>query len=238
MRLAHNCEEVKSRMSVDRSALPANARRWIDRCLPDVAEVPDQVLNTQRGEIDVRGKWLNFTATTVYDRQPFAFRWKAKIRIAPGAWAVAEDGHDGSKGWGGAKLWGVIPMGGRKGPEVFEMQFVRSLAELPWAPHFALAMPDLTWNDTGETTFEVRTAAAGQELAVSFELDDEGQIVRATSTRPYDVPGGFEEAPWRCEFSNYRTFDGARVPGSAVATYEKPDGDWTYWRGEVTSMQV
>lgn len=225
-------------MSIDRSTLPSNVRRWIDRCVPVEAPAPDRVLNTQEGELDVRGKWMGFTATTVYDRQPFAFRWRASIGIMPVVWAVAEDGHDGKKGWGGTKLWGVVPMGGRKGPEVFGMQFVRSLAELPWMPQFVLALPDLTWSDISDTSFEVRAGAAGQEFAVSFELDSEGEITRASSARPYDIPGGFVEVPWRYEFSNYQGFEGVRVPVSAVATYEKPDGDWTYWRGEITSMQA
>ena len=224
-------------MSVDRSSLPPNARRWIDRCVPVQAQIPTQILNTQEGEIDVRGRWMRFAARTVYDRQPFAFRWRANIRIMPGVWAVAEDGHDGSQGWGGSKMWGVVTMGGRKGPEVFSMQFVRSLAELPWMPQFVLALPDLTWSDTSDTALEVRAHAGGQEFAVTFELDGEGEITRASSTRPYDVPEGFVEVPWRCEFSNYRSFEGVRIPTSAVATYEKADGDWTYWRGETTSMK-
>jgi hypothetical protein len=224
-------------MSVDRSTLPPNVRRWLDRCVPVHAPVPERVINAQEGEIDVRGKWMGFTAKTVYDRQPFAFRWTANIRIMPGVRAVAEDGHDGKTGWGGAKLWGVVPMGGRKGPEVFSMQFVRSLAELPWAPQFVLGLPDLTWSDTSDTTFEVRSGAEGQQFAVTFELDDEGEVTRASSIRPYDIPGGFVEAPWRCEFSNYLSYEGVRVPGSAVATYEKSDGDWTYWRGETTLMK-
>ena len=116
---------------------------------------------------------------------------------------------------------GVVPMG----------------AELPWMPQFVLALPDLTWSDTGDTTFEVRADAAGQKIAVTFELDREGEITRARSTRPYDIPGGFVEAPWRCEFSNYRSFDDVRIPTSAVATYEKSDGDWTYWRGETTPVK-
>ena len=224
-------------MSIDRSTLPPNVRRWIDRCVPVETPIPNQILNAQEGEIDVRGKWMRFTARTVYDRQPFAFRWSASIRIMPGVWAAAEDGHDGIKGWGGSKMWGVVPMGGRKGLEVFSMQFVRSLAELPWMPQFVLALPDLAWSDTSDTTFEVRANAAGQEYAVTFELDGGEEIIRASSTRPYDIPGGFVEVPWRCEFSNYRRFEGVRIPASAVATYEKSDGDWTYWRGETTSMK-
>lgn len=223
-------------MSIDRSTLPPNVRRWMDRCVPDQAPIPNQIVNTQEGEIDVRDKWMGFKARTVYDREPFAFHWRANIRIMPGVWAVAEDGHDGTTGWGGSKMWGIVPMGGRKGTEVFRMQFVRSLAELVWMPQFVLALEDLTWTDTGDTTFDVRAAGAGQEFVVSFELDGDGQITRATSTRPYDIPGGFAEAPWRCEFSDYRNIEGVRVPGSAEATYEKPDGDWTYWRGEITSM--
>ncbi len=224
-------------MSIDSPTLPPNVRRWINRCVPVQAPVPERVLNTQEGEIEVRGKWMGFTARTIYDTQPFAFRWKANIRIMPGVWAVAEDGHDGKKGWGGTRMWGVVPMGGRKGPEVFSMQFVRSLAELPWMPQFVLALPDLTWSDTSDTTFEVRTGAEGQELAVTFELDGGGEITRASSIRHYDIPGGFVEVPWRCEFSNYHSFEGVRLPVSAVATYEKSDGDWTYWRGETTLMR-
>jgi hypothetical protein len=153
---------------MDRSELPPNARRWIDRCVPIQTPIPDRVRNSQVGEIDVRGKWMGFTARTVYDRHPFAFRWKANIRIKPGVWAVAEDGHDGKTGWGGAKLWGVVPMGRRKGPEVFNMQLVRSLAELPWMPQIVLGLPDLTWRDTSHTTFEVRTGTEGQKFAVTF----------------------------------------------------------------------
>jgi hypothetical protein len=224
-------------MSVDRSTLPSNVRRWLHRCVPVHAPVPERVVNSQEGEIEVRGKWMGFTAKTVYDRQPFAFQWTANIRIMPRVWAVAEDWHDGKTGWGGANLWGVVPMGGRKGPEVFAMQFVRSLAELPWAPQFVLGLRDLTWSDTSDTTFEVRSGAEGQQFAVTFELDDEGEVTRASSTRPYDIRGGFVEAPWRCEFSKYLSYEGVRVPGSAVATYEKSDGDWTYWRGETTLMK-
>ena len=223
-------------MSTDRSSLPASVRRWIDRCVPDQADMPDQILNAQEGEIDVRGKWMEFEARTVYDRQPFAFRWRANIRVIPGVWVVAEDGHDGSTGWGGSKMWGVVPMGGLKGPEVFKMQFVRSLAELPWMPQFVLALPDLTWSDTSDTSFQVSATVAGQEFAVTFELDGDGEITRANSTRPYEVSEGFVEVPWRCEFSDYRSFGDVRIPTSAVATYEKSDGDWTYWRAGITSV--
>lgn len=128
-------------------------------------------------------------------------------------------------------------MGGRRGPEVTRMQLVRSLAELPWKPQFALAQPELKWSDTGDTTFQVRTATGNQEISVSFELNRDGEIVGASSNRHYDVPDGFIEAPWRYDFSDHREYEGIRIPASAVATYEKADGPWEYWRGRITSMR-
>jgi hypothetical protein len=223
-------------MPINRSSLPPNVRRWLDRSLPADAPLPHRILNTQAGEMDIRGKWSPFTAKTLNQIQPFTFVWKARFNMLPGVWLIAEDGHDGERGWGSAKLWGVIPMGGRKTPEVFAMQLVRDLAELPWKPQFALAIPALQWRDTGDTTFEVRAVKGNQDISVRFELDGEDQVIRASGKRYYDVPDGFVKAPWHYDFSDHRDHGGMHIPTSAVATYAKPDGPWTYWRGKITSV--
>jgi hypothetical protein len=223
-------------MTIESSVLPPNVRRWLDRAVPAGAPVPNRILNAQEGEMDIRGRWMPFTADTCYQAQPLSFVWKARFGMLPGVWLVAADGHDDERGWGGAKLWGIVPMGVRRGQEVFAMQLVRSLAELPWKPQFALAMPTIEWSDTSDSAFDVRTAIGGQEISVCFELDQDGDIVRATSRRYYDVPDGFVEAPWRYDFSDHQDYDGIRMPASATATYEKSDGPWTYWRGTITSV--
>jgi hypothetical protein len=222
-------------MTINRSSLPPNVRRWLDRALLNDAPPPRRVLNTQKGEMNLRGKWTPFTAETVNQVQPFTFFWKARFNVLPGVWIMAEDAHDGETGWGGSKLWGVIPMGGRKGPEVFSMQLVRNLAELPWQPQFALSIPGLEWSDAGANAFEVRTSKGGQEVSVRFELEND-QIIHASGQRLYDVPKGFVAAPWHYDFFDYRDYGSMRIPTSAVATYNKPGGAWEYWRGKITSV--
>jgi len=224
-------------MTTDRFALPVNVRRWLDHSFPSDMPIPKRIINTQEGEIDVRDKWVPFTADTVYDRDLFAFVWRARLKVLPGMWVVAEDGHDGEKGWGGSKLWGIIPMGGRTDSEVFRMQLIRSLAELPWIPQFALAIPGLEWKDTNDNSFEVRTVVGNQEVSVSFKLNRDNEITQASSKRHYDVPDGFVEVPWRVDFSDYREFGSVRFPASAVATYEKSDGQWVYWKGKIVIRQ-
>ncbi len=223
-------------MAIDRSSLPPNARRWLDRALPPDAPVPQRVLNTQEGEMDIRGTWMPFTAQTHYQIHPLTFVWEARFKVMPGVWIIAEDGHDATSGWGGSKLWGLIPMGGRKGLEVWMIQRVRSLAELPWKPQLALAIPDLEWQDTGAATFDVRTQVGDQAITIHFTLDADDQIVRASSTRYYDVPDGFVSAPWYYDLAEHHDDNGVRIPTSAIATYDKSDGPWTYWRGKITAL--
>ncbi|MCK4976314.1 MAG: hypothetical protein KAS36_05250 [Anaerolineales bacterium] len=87
-------------MNTDRTTLAANVRRWLDRSLLPNAPVPKRILNTQEGEMDIRGKWTPFTATMIYDKGTTSFVWKARFNIIPGMWLIAEDGHDHKRKWG------------------------------------------------------------------------------------------------------------------------------------------
>ena len=192
--------------------------------------------------MEVRGRWTLFTAEGVYDGPPLSFYWRARFRLFPGVWIDAEDGHAKGEGWCGARLWGYISMGKRTDPEVLTVQLVRNLGELAWLPELALADPELVWQDAGEDAFEIRSNASEglseeREIVVRFEVNEAGQITSARSpSRPYDVPDGYEEAPWRYDFSDYRDFGGVRLPSAAVATYERSDGPWEYFRCRVTSV--
>jgi hypothetical protein len=224
---------------ISRASLPTGAQRWLDRALPHDLDLPSSVQIEQEGTMEIRGKWTPFKASGVYKVSPLSFNWRARFRMLPGIWIVAEDGHLGGEGWGSARLWGLIPMGKRTDPEVLKVQLVRNLGELAWLPSFVLGDPTLTWTEAGETGFEVRSGSGEQEVMVRFEIDDRGDIIRAYSpSRPYDVPGGYAEAPWYCEFSDHSEFGGVRIPAEAVARCEKEDGPWEYFRGRITSVTL
>jgi hypothetical protein len=222
----------------ERDGLPPAARRWLDRCLPAASPTPARVTLKQVGELESNDRWLRFRATGRYWVQPLAFEWRARMGIMPGMWAIATDGHDGEDGWGGAKLWGLFGIGGRRGPEVQEVQLIRNLAELAWMPDLALSDPALRWVDAGDEAFELHARATTRPVAVRFEVDAHGDVVQAsTEARPYDVPDGYEDAPWRYVLGQPRHFGSIRAPASVVATYDLPDGPWEYFRAEVEEME-
>ena len=230
-------EESKPVNLVSRTSLPPAAQRWLDSALPENLDIPPSIRIEQEGTMDIRGKWTPFTANGVYKAPPLSFNWQARFRMLPGVWITAEDGHLDGQGWGSARLWGIFSMGSRTGIEVLTSQVVRNLGELAWLPSFVLADPTLKWTEAGETAFEVHSIAGEQEVMVHFEINNQGDVIRAFSpSRPYDVPDGYVSAPWHYEFSDHQEFAGVRIPGSAVALFEKDDGPWEYFQGRITSV--
>ncbi|MEE8470335.1 MAG: DUF6544 family protein [Dehalococcoidia bacterium] len=224
---------------VSRASPPTAARRWLDRALPQDLDLPSSIQIEQEGTMEIRGRWTRFKASEVYKVSPLSFNWRARFRMLPGVWIVAEDGHLDGQGWGSARLWGMVPMGKRTDPEVLTSQLVRNLGELAWLPSFVLSDSTLTWSEAGETVFEVRSSAGDQEVMVRFEIDDQGDVIQAYSpSRPYDVPGGYAEAPWYYEFSDQCEFGEVRIPAAAFAMFEKSDAPWEYFRGRITSVTL
>jgi len=222
---------------ISRASLPTATQHWLDKALPQNLDFPSSIRIEQEGSMDIRGRWTSFKAIGIYKASPLSFNWKARLQMLPGVWIVAEDGHLGGQGWGGARLWGIISMGKSTDSEVLVSQLVRNLGELALLPSFALTDPTLRWADAGENAFEVRSSAEGQEVMVRFDINDKGDVYRAYSpSRPFDVPDGFAEAPWHYEFSDHRGISGVRIPTIAVARFEKEDGLYEYMRWRVTSI--
>ena len=217
--------------------LPAAARRWLDRAAPRGQADLSHVAMSQTGTLESGDRWLEFRSEATYRPNPLAFEWRARLKVMLGMWVIATDGHAHGDGWGGAKLWGLKSIGAKSGPEVHATQLIRNIAELVWLPDIALADPSLRWSG-GTDGFEIRADAADREVLVRFDVDEAGDVIRAHSpARPYDVPEGFEDAPWRYDLSEHREIDGVRVPSRVAATYLLPEEPWEYLRAQVTSMQ-
>ncbi len=221
--------------------LPSAATRWLQRSVPSASAVPSGIEVAQRGSMEANDRWLRFTAKATYQAQPLAFAWRARLRVLPALWVIARDGHDDGEGWGGAWLMGIKSINERRGPEVLPMQLVRNMAELAYIPDMAAAATSLRWSDPadgGVESFEIRADAGTSEMMVRFDVDPDGDIMRAWSpARPIDVPEGYEDVPWRCDYSAHRAFDGIRIPTTVVATYEFEEDPWEYFRAEVTGVK-
>lgn len=220
------------------NGLTPNIERWLKRAMPADMPIPDRIVNSQRGEINIRENWTPFTAATRYQAVPFNFNWQARIRPMPLVWLQARDYHSGLSGGGSTRLWGLFSMGSREDSIAFHMQLVRSLAELPWMPPYARAIPGLKFQDDGDSAFTLLAQIADFEINLTFEQNQNGEVVRVHGQRHYDTPDGYILAPWQIIYEDYITLNGLLVPGRATAVYEKPEGRWEYWRGEILDLRL
>jgi hypothetical protein len=183
-------------------------------------------------------KAQRFTATEEFAVDRVEFSWRARFPIVgPVALHVTDAYREGDAQLS-VRLLG-FPLVRARGPEIAIGQALRYLAELPWVPYAMACNRQLTWRALGSRAMEVSTVVQGTPLAVSFDLDESGDVVRAsTRERPHARKGGgFDLLPWGGEYRRPELLDGMRLPTEAEVYWDLPQGRFVYWRGVVTSAE-
>lgn len=220
--------------------LPRLVEDYLRRAVPD-GVTPRRVTVTQRGEMWQKpgGRAMPFTAVEEFAVEEVEFWWRARFPMMPLVWLRVVDSYADGGGRVEARLLGLVPVMRKRGPEISRGELVRYLAELPLVPHAMRANPRLEWREIDARTVEVATRFGPERVAVKLEFDDAGDIVRAyTDTRPYLRGKTYVPTPWGGVFDGYRELGGFRLPTTAEVSGELPEGPFTYWRGEITSVQT
>jgi hypothetical protein len=227
-------------MAVPNAAEPPELlRRYVARALPQQRPVPRKVRITQEGEMWQKpgARAMRFTAVEEFAVERIGFAWQARFPLIPlVAMKVVDEYADGN-GQLVARLLG-IPVMRQRGPETAVGEALRYLAELPWVPQAIAVNRELRWRELDGREIEVATTVAGQQVAVRFEFDASGDIVRAsTDARPRPVGKTFVATPWGGTFGGYEVVAETRIPTRAEVRWDLPEGPFVYWRGRVTSLE-
>ncbi len=221
---------------------PPAARRWLEAAIPSapvpIDHDPGPTRLRVRGSIcrSPGGSWMDWEGHHSIEADGLGFRWQARLRLARWAWVDAEDRLDVGGGYGGARLFGVIPVGSARGPEVTRSQVVRNLAELAFAPLAASRARGIVWVADGDDAFTLAAPGIDAAAIVRVTIDEAGDVRSARSPdRPREHGrAGYLHEPYRLEFGRHeRRSSGERIPLRASGTFETANGDWPYWRFEV-----
>ena len=127
----------------------------------------------------------------------------------------------------------------QRGPETTAGEALRYLAELPFVPYAIAHNGELEWREVDESRGEVAASVNGWRLTVAFELNGDGDIVGATSEdRTLKIGDEWQPTPWGGRFGDYEMLDGIRLPTTAEAYWDRPEGRYAYWRGTILSAQL
>lgn len=183
-------------------------------------------------------KPLRFQAAEDFAIEEVAFAWRARFPLLGPLGLEIRDEFAAGSGRLRVKLLGV-PLQTETGPEIALGQAMRYLAELAWVPQAVAGNRGLEWRQTSERQLEVATQVGPARATVELEVDEAGDIVRATGMRPRRGTGGeFQPTPWGGAFTGHTRYGKARLPAAAETWWDLPEGRFVYWRGRVTGIEA
>jgi hypothetical protein len=223
---------------VSERTLPDSVAGHLRQVMPQGADTPSRVRLTQTGEMVQKpgGRRLEFTAVQEFEVGRLEFEWRASFGPNPLVRVRVTDRYRGGEGLLLAKVWGLIPATRSTGSDTDRAEAMRYLAELPWVPYAIASNPELSWRVLDDGSVEVSTLVGGRAASVQLSFDESGLIRSAAGLRPRVAGRTAIETPFTGTFGDYVELGGVHVPRSAEVSWDLPDGPFTYWRGEVTSL--
>jgi hypothetical protein len=216
-------------------------QRYLERAMPATDPVPTHVRVGQLGEMWQKpgGRALRFSAVEEFAVEEVAFSWQARFPILPFVSLRVVDSYAAEDGFLAARLFGLLPLMRQQGAEVSRGEAMRYLAELPWVPHAIRSNRQLGWHQLDDRSVEVSTSVRGASVAVRLDFDASGDIVGTfAGARPHLEGKTSVPRPWVGEFSDYTHIGAVRLPSRGEVRWILPDGPFTYWRGEITSLEL
>ena len=155
--------------------LPPPARRFLARALPAGVPLSPMVELGMEGEIKLGGRWLGFTAEQIL-RAGVGFVWApvvgGRLLRFVGADALGPDGARME-----FRLHGRIPIVRGTGPDIRRSAQGRLAAEtVVWLPQAVAPQSGARWIGVDDDRAIVTINAAGTDVDVEVEVDQDGQI--------------------------------------------------------------
>jgi hypothetical protein len=228
------------RLGSGQETLPMLVRTYLDRALSAGGRVPYRVRLAQVGQMWQKpgARPQAFTATEELAVSEVAFSWRARFSLLPLVSLNVVDEFAAGNGSLEARVFRLLPVMRRQGPELSLGEALRYLAELPWVPHAMLHNSELEWTGIDDSHVEVATQVGATRAAVRLEFDPAGDIVGAFSDQRPRPESNNRPTRWAGAFTDYATTGGIRIPTRAEVRWELPDGPFIYWRGTVLSLEV
>lgn len=193
----------------------------------------------QRGEFrpSPDARWVPFTAEEFVDATRSGFCWEAHMRSGLLGSVAVTDAYENGQGRLVVRK-GPIQVMKITGPEADKGELQRYLGYVGYCPPVLLNHPSLEWLAVGPRTLRVRDRLDSTGASVEMDLDEEGLPVCVRANRPMTVGKKVIETPWSARGTDIREMEGLRLWTRMEAAWHLPEGPYTYFRIELTSLTV
>ncbi len=220
------------------ASLPPIVQTWLHRSNVLTRPAAARVRLWQSGEMRTSpdGKWMPVSAEQYFNIDPPGFIWLADVKMMPYLRLSGRDKYMDGKGHMLIKLLALVPVADAKGPETDQGTLLRFLGETVWFPQAALS-DYIAWEPVDDTSAKATMSYGGITASGIFRFKENGDFHSFEADRYYDRKSKSTLERWYIEAKEWRDFNGVRLPDGCEVTWRLKEGDFTWYRLKVHSVE-
>jgi hypothetical protein len=231
-------ERTKTIDKDDIKDLPYPVQNWLTNSNVIGKERIKTVRLKQEGKMRTKqnGPWMPSKAEQYFTVEEPGFVWIADVKMAPLVDLSGMDTFNAGKGKMKIKLLSLFPVVDSEGPEMDSSTMMRYLAEIMWFPTAALS-PYLKWEKIDRNSAKATMEHEGLSVSGVFHFNEKGEILQFVGKRYKEVNGKYILSDWGGINSEFKEFDGIRIPSKSAVTWFEEDGEFNWFELEITELQ-
>lgn len=194
---------------------------------------------TQIAEMQMKpdqDNWLAATAIQYTTIDNPSFIWVVDVKMNSLLSFQGRDKYDDGKGEMLIKLNSLFNVVNERGEKLNEGTLQRYLGEMVWFPSLALS-PYITWEQLDENTAKATMSYKGISGSGTFYFNSNGDVTKFSALRFNGNDTNAKRRYWEMNITDYKTFEGIKVPAKMTSTWKLDDKDWTWLKLEVTDIK-
>lgn len=218
--------------------LPPPVARWLSNSGVVGREQAYSVRLKQKGWMRQSAEkgWMETSAVQYFSIEKPGFIWNARVEMMPLLTLAGRDKYADGKGNMLIKALGLLPVVDATGPEIDQGTMLRYLGEMIWFPSAAL-QPYITWEPIDSVSAKATMSYGGVTASGDFTFDEEGRMLSFGARRYMGGSEGSTLEEWFIPATEWKEFDGIRVPSKGDVIWKLKDGDFNYYRWEIEAIE-
>lgn len=218
--------------------LPPPVARWLTASGVTGKEKAYTVRLKQKGLMrqSTEKGWMKTQAVQYFSTEKPGFIWNARVEMMPLLTLAGRDKYADGKGNMLIKALGLLPVVDATGPEIDQGTMLRYLGEMIWFPSAALE-PYITWDPIDTVSARATMSYGGVTASGVFTFDEEGRMLSFSAQRYMGGGEGSTLENWYIPATEWKEFNGIRVPSKGDVIWKLKDGDFNYYKWEIEAIE-
>ena len=222
------------------SHLPPIVQKWLKNSGAVGSEMIRSVYLKQLGQMKMKPeqeKWFTAKAEQWFNVDNPAFIWKVEVDMMPMVFFTGRDKFFNGKGSMLIKVLSLINIVNSSDDEkINQGTLQRYLGEIVWFPSAAVS-PHIKWEEVDSLSAKATMNFKGTTGSGLFYFNAAGDFVKFSTMRYMGTGDEAQLKEWNISMSDYKIFNGIKIPVKGEAAWKLADGDFTWYKLEVYDVE-